>query len=137
MPPNAQNNMGYPPGQLTPELLAMFAAAGLGPEWQNYRLKGSQTDFTDATGRATLLGNSITERGFVQTSSCMTCHAQASVDSSGLFPPLVGFDPNSQSTNGALNPQWFYNTNTNPWTPTYVPIDFVWGIVRAQPAPGP
>jgi hypothetical protein len=129
-PPNSQLNQGYPSptAQLSPALLKMLGT--IGPEWVNYRLKGSQTDFTDATGRATLLGNSITEAGFVQTSSCMTCHAQASVDSNGSPNSSFGFAPPSfqQSTN---------NTNTSPWTVTYFPIDFVWGIAAAQPAPGP
>jgi hypothetical protein len=136
-PPNSQLNKGYPSptNQLSPALLQMLGT--IGPEWVNYRLKGSQIDFTDATGRAILLGNSITEAGFVQTSSCMTCHAQASVDSTGLFNQTLGFTPNGQSTNGPLQPSWFYNTNSNPWTVTYFPIDFVWGIFDAQAAPGP
>jgi hypothetical protein len=136
-PPNPQLNQGYPSttSQLSPALLQMLGT--IGPEWVNYRLKGSQIDFTDATGRATLLGNSITEAGFVQTSSCMTCHAQASVDSTGLFNQTLGFTPNGQSTNGPLQPAWFYNINSNPWTVTYFPIDFVWAIFDAQAAPGP
>jgi len=135
--PNAQLNQPYPSpnNQLSPALLQMLGT--IGPEWVNYRLKGSQIDFTDATGRATLLGNSVTEAGFVQTSSCMTCHAQASVDSTGLFNQTLGFTPGGQSTNGPLQPAWFYNTSSNPWTVTYFPIDFVWGIFDAQPAPGP
>ena len=135
--PNLPINQGYPSpnNQLSPALLQMLGTVG--PEWVNYRLKGSQIDFTDATGRATLVGNSITEAGFVQTSSCMTCHAQASVDSTGLFNQTLGFTPNGQSTNGPLQPAWFYNTNSNPWTVTYFPIDFVWAIFDAQPAPGP
>lgn len=136
-PPNPQINTGYPSptNQLSPALLQMLGT--IGSEWVNYRLKGSQIDFTDATGRAILLGNSITEAGFVQTSSCMTCHAQASVDSTGLFNQTLGFTPNGQSTNGPLQPAWFYNTSSNPWTVTYFPIDFIWGIFDAQAAPGP
>ena len=43
----------------------MFAAAHLDPAYSNYCLKGSQTDFTDATGLAIRVGNSVTEKGFV------------------------------------------------------------------------
>ena len=57
----------YPAGPLTPQLLALFKSAGLsGPwaaQWMNYRLKGSQVDFTDSAGRPLLLGNSVTEAG--------------------------------------------------------------------------
>lgn len=65
----------YPPGQLTPELQAMMST--IGAEWQHYRLKGAQNDFTTDTGEPIIVGNSVTEDGFVQTSSCMTCHALA------------------------------------------------------------
>lgn len=47
--------------------------------WQHYRLKGSQVDFTDHQGRATHLGNSITEGGFMGQSSCIGCHARAGI----------------------------------------------------------
>jgi hypothetical protein len=66
----------YPAGTLTPALAQLMQ--GLGPEWQHYRLKGAQVNFTDPTGQPLVLGNSVTEFGFVQTSSCMTCHALAS-----------------------------------------------------------
>jgi hypothetical protein len=133
VPPNAKVGGQYPGGQLSPALLALFRQSGLSPEWQNYRLKGSQTDFVDVTGKHSLLGNSVTEAGFVPSSSCMTCHAQASADAQGQFPPSVGFTPDGQSTNGAPDPTWFYNEATNPWTPKYLPIDFVWGILSAKP----
>ena len=54
----------------------------------DYRLKGAQVDFTDRTGRPTIVGNSITEAGFVSTSSCITCHAWASIGA-----PSQGQDP--------------------------------------------
>jgi hypothetical protein len=123
----------YPSGTLATTLLAKFSAAGLGAEWQNYRLKGSQTLFADTTGLPTLLGNSVTENGFVQTSSCITCHGQASVDKSGHPNPSVGFVGN-QSSNGPLRPSMFYTT-TSPPVLEYLPIDFIWGILAASPAP--
>jgi hypothetical protein len=127
----------YPPGALTPELIKVFQDAGFDSEWisewQNYRLKGSQIDFTSATGVPNLVGNSITEDGFVQTSSCMTCHANAAVDSFGKANPTFGFTSSGQSLNGPVMPQWFYDTNT--WDPVllnykvnYYPTDFVWAI---------
>jgi len=40
------------------------------------------------------MGNSITEQGFVPTSSCITCHSRAAANSGGqsAFPP-AGFQP--------------------------------------------
>lgn len=69
----------YPAGKMSPELVKLFAAAGIMPEWNYYRLKGSQNNFTDTTGQPQIVGSSITEAGFLQTSSCMTCHGRASI----------------------------------------------------------
>ena len=52
--------------------------------WQSYRLKGTQTDFSGFTGRPTRLGGSVSEAGFVNSSSCVTCHARAAVRKGGL-----------------------------------------------------
>jgi hypothetical protein len=131
--PNTTLNQVYPAGQLTPALLAMFTAGKLSPEWQNYRLKGSQLNFTDSTGRTTLLGNSVTEFNFVSSSSCITCHSQASVDANGGLKPGSGFTA-SGSSNGTPQPSWFYDTSTNPWTKKFQQIDFIWGIQAASPA---
>ena len=130
--PQTPLNGSYPPGTLTSALLAKFTAAGLSAEWKNYRLKGSQTLFTDTTGRATLLGNSVTEAGFVQSSSCITCHGIASVDSNGHINPTFGFAPSGGSSNGPLLPSMFWNGTTL----RYMPVDFVWAFANAQPAPG-
>ena len=124
-------------GEVSSALLAMFRAAGLGPQWQYYRLDGAQTDFTDSTGIPTLLGNSITEDGFVATSSCMTCHARSTI---GPTPAgqranrLSVFDPNNpgQSNNGAPNPTWFYTDPTKPATRKYLQLDFLWSLRKAQ-----
>jgi hypothetical protein len=121
----------YPAGTLTPALLSLTSAAGLGREWQNYRLKGSQTLFANTLGQPTLLGNSVTESGQVQTSSCITCHGQASVDMNGNFNPSRGFTNASDefSSNGPLIPSMFLNSSGRL---QYFPIDFLWGIVNAH-----
>jgi hypothetical protein len=49
-----------------------------GTVWQNYRLGGTQTDFTKPTGEPTILSDHYVEFGFVR-SSCMTCHATATI----------------------------------------------------------
>jgi hypothetical protein len=117
--------------KISPALKALFKQAGMGPEWENYRLDGAQIDFTDSTGRPTLLGNSIIEAGFVATSSCITCHARATFDASGR--PLPIFRPDGQSYNGTPDPNWYYTT-TNPPKPLYLQGDFVWSFFLASPA---
>jgi hypothetical protein len=49
-----------------------------GTKWEYYALTGTQTDFVDSTGRATLLSDPHIENGF-ERSSCITCHAQATI----------------------------------------------------------
>lgn len=136
---------------ISDELKALFAALGVGqgaaskdgpsvadPAWMSYRLKGTQTEFTTMDGIVTGLGNSVTEGGFVQTSSCLTCHAQATVDAKG-GPGIdsIGFSRDlnlvgyAESTRGPTDPDWFYAAGTNE--PTAVPFDFTWGILFANP----
>jgi hypothetical protein len=136
----------YPSGSVSEELKKQFQDAGYSHEWQkewsNYRLKGSQIDFTDAAGAAVLLGNSVTEDGFVQSSSCMTCHGNAAVAANGGPNASGGFRDDGQSRNGPLDPGWFYDVNT--FDPTqqqfgryqvrYYPIDFIWAVpFKAHP----
>jgi hypothetical protein len=128
----------YPAGELTPALKQMLAK--LPPVFQNYRLKGSMTDFTSPTGSPNLLGNSITEAGFVPTASCITCHSRAAVQATasgnpgtlganGLspYPNVAGFTPENQSYNGAPDPNWYYAGN-RPIRHYAVQTDFVWAI---------
>jgi hypothetical protein len=144
----------YAEGTLTPELMEMLQKNGFtgdwGSEWKNYRLKGSQIDFTDAMGRPNLLGNSVTEGGFVQTASCMTCHSRAAVNASGnsAFPffgqsaglPLEAQTPLQFQTqfttyNGVPDPNWFYTFTSNGATLVNMQTDFVWAIpFQAKPA---
>lgn len=139
----------YPAEQLTADVLALFQTSGMNadPDWgkrfQNYRLKGSQTDFTDSSGRPLLLSNSVTEDGFVPTASCITCHARACVNSSGSssFPgfgeemalPLIESSIGPQTYNGLPNPGWYFQ-NTGVTTQLLnLQTDFVWAIpMRAR-----
>lgn len=146
------NGKRYPDrGQRSTGLAAMFNAFRIGtgapqsgnfprasdPAWGSYRLKGSQVDFTDATGRATLLGNSITEGGFMNTASCVSCHARAAWKNKG--GPLLGVFiaelsevGYAQSTRGVPNPDWFIQSTaggTNSPPALYgIQTDFVWGL---------
>jgi hypothetical protein len=101
----------------TEALLALLDGMGIGtaetdpdpgaispddPAWRSYRLKGTQTTFTTAGGVPTGMGATVTEGGFVNSASCTTCHAEASVDASGAagmqgvgstWPPnVMGFN---------------------------------------------
>jgi hypothetical protein len=49
-----------------------------GTVWENYRLGGTQTDFTLPTGEPTLLSDHYVEFNFLKT-SCITCHATAAI----------------------------------------------------------
>jgi hypothetical protein len=138
----------YDPCTKTPALKKLFADAGLPAVWENYCLKGSQTDFVTATGVPTLLGNSVTESGFVDTSSCMTCHSRASINAMGrdaqgvgfIDPPVPAVCPSgvqaSCSPNGAPNPAWFWaNPGQSDSARLAVQTDFIWSI--AMRAIGP
>ena len=126
----------YPPGSLTPRLLQLFKDFGVSDEWKYYRLKGSQTDFTDATGKTTLLGNSILEKGFVPTASCIGCHAYASFNSQGLVNQNFVFVQNSgdslQSPNGIPADTTFWHNPADAKVPSNIKnmqADFVWGFI--------
>jgi hypothetical protein len=122
----------------------MFQAGNLANVWQNYCLKGSQVDFTSPAGIPTLLGNSVPENGFVNTSSCLTCHAHAAFDRFGQRTSGGGFlDPsqspalcpvpnqsiNGCSPNGTPDTSWFWSNLGAPnQRMIAMPADFVWAI---------
>ena len=143
----------YPPEKMTPELLKLFDEYHYTGDWaaqfKHYRLKGAQIDFTDSTGRPLLLGNSVTEAGFVPTASCITCHSRAAVQSDGTnsfpgFPgknqipgfgqqmtlPLLNGDPLQPfiTYNGLPDPNWFYTEKTSGASLNNLQVDFVWAI---------
>lgn len=136
--PNANPNQPYPAcSTKTPALKKLFADAGLGPVWNNYCLKSTQTQFTVAGGTnppksakpavsagaplSVLSGDSVVERIVanvpIATSSCITCHSYAAFDKNGCI------------------------SNTNPGLASPAPIgapkpqagqkqyDFVWGLI--------
>src|SRR5262249_15803080 len=92
---NATTGERYEPCLKTDALKQLFANAGTPPVWQNYCMKGTQPDFTTASGVPTMLGNTSMEATFDDTSSCMSCHARASVDVAGqaLFGGAGFMDP--------------------------------------------
>lgn len=149
----------YSSGPISRGLAAVFKAMEIGTTdqdgrshplptdkgWLSYRLKGSQVNFSNAMGRATRLGNSITEGGFMTSSSCITCHARAAVAASGnlessLVLPLgvfqydvlseVGYE---QSARGIPDKDWYHGSAREPRLQA-LQTDFIWGMpLSAKP----
>jgi len=137
--PRARAGGNYGRCEHTSRLRAMLSRARVDDIFLNYCLKGSQTDYTDPTGLPIVLGNSVTEGGFVTSSSCMTCHGTAGWDSTGASLPIntpVGAIPSST--------YWAFGTTVPPGVPGATQIataaDFVWSIpfcVRDDITPTP
>lgn len=139
VPPHPAPGQGYGACAPGPALAAMFKAAGTDPVFAHYCLKGTQSDFTDASGLAVRLGNSVTEAPFVDRSSCMTCHGRAGFDADGHASSNGGLDmPARNPPLGPIDPAWFWAASTPPYYPMYQgmralfriaqPVDFVWSI---------
>ena len=79
-----------------------------GSKWENYRLRGTQINFTDKFGRFTELANTQIEPIGSGPSSCITCHAKATAS--------LGFRPDAQP----------------PFVIRTIPPEFVLGL----PSPG-
>ncbi len=141
-----KDNQGQNQGQAyaactkTPALEAALKAAGVAAVFSNYCLKGSQTDFTDNSGLAVRLGNTVTEYSFVPQASCMTCHGEANMTSAGQETTGFGFIGGNGQV-GPINPALFGYWKTSGPAPSYplyqgmpglvrnaVSADFVWSI---------
>lgn len=134
--PSQTPGQPYPNCTKTPALTALFAGTKIDAAFANYCLKGSQTDFTDAQGVVTRLGNSVTEAGFVDTASCMGCHGRAAYSFvTGGWTASRVFIYNSTPI-GALGPpdpgQFWQYPEIDPLQPGEAPLfrsaDFVWSI---------
>ena len=90
----------------------------MGSIFANYQLDGVQLDFQDPT----LLANSNIESAFQQQSSCMTCHALASITPQGRYFNIVN------KSGGNVG----YYTGTPPSMTGYTSLDFVWSMKRAS-----
>ena len=123
------------------------APAGIGLEgtvWQNYRLRGTLTSFTDAQGQPRILASSQLEARFQATSSCITCHARASVGVVDGHPSRLAVFQNTPDLQvaggqqpvafvGEPRPEWFYAaTSSGRGNRLYLPLDFVWSLSKAH-----
>lgn len=151
------SDQGYPLEKIRPELDKLFTKMNIGtgsstsqaepdPEdvaWRNFRLKGSQVEFVNAIGQSTLLGNSVTEAGFMDGSSCISCHARAgaALNSNGTvnFLALSVFERDltdfgyARSHHGIPKPFWYYNDNNTKPSMLVMQTDFIWGFLNANP----
>jgi hypothetical protein len=106
------------------------------PAWKSYRLKGTQTQYYMNDGYSTIVGASITESGFVNTASCMSCHVQAGVGADGVPSTSIGgtgrlnLDGMGKVVRGAPYIGDFYTRGST--TLRTARTDFVWGILLAQ-----
>jgi hypothetical protein len=73
-------------GKEIPDTFGRPAALN-GTVWQNYVLGGVQTEFITTTGTKILLSDAFLEKGF-ESSSCITCHANATIGPPGGSGPL-------------------------------------------------
>jgi hypothetical protein len=91
-----------------------------GTKWENYILRGTQTDFVDAIGRRTILSNPVIEIND-QKSSCISCHARAAVRPDGIG----GVEFFGMGAPGVPNPNEFLGS---PPEAIYLQMDFLWSI---------
>lgn len=106
-----------------------------GTEWENYVLVGTQQDFVDEDGRPTLLANSELEIGFAgESSSCITCHARASVSDrlGDLRLPVFEYYTPGVGSVGEPKPEWYYSSGDVGSERSYTSTDFVWSLKRAS-----
>jgi hypothetical protein len=121
VPAAAKANGQYGACAKAPALETMFKAAGLGPAWNHYCLKGSQIDFVAKNKAPLMLGDSFTERVAasvpINHSSCIACHASAAVTSKGLpYTTMLNKHPMGNVT----------------LPPDALAVDFIWGILFTE-----
>lgn len=118
----ATANTQYGACSKSPALTALFKAAKLDDIWNHYCLKETQIDFVQASsGDPIISGNSVIERinadGPIAKSSCISCHAAASFDSTGA---LNFADLGASPVGKYILPS------------AYKSYDFVWGPIQIK-----
>lgn len=82
------DKFGRKNGKISPELEKQFADNKMPSKWRNYILRGTQTNFATFTGVPGILANTRIENKFLYTSSCISCHARATIGSTLSFTDL-------------------------------------------------
>jgi len=135
VPPNEDSGRIYADCRKSTAASELLAKANIDAVYANYCLKGTQVNFTDKTGLAVRLGNSVTEELVIERSSCMTCHARAAFDRNGANAAGLGLI-DGVGPLGPIQPSWFWNTTSPP--PIYQGLpgltavassaDYVWSV---------
>ncbi|MEZ4369269.1 MAG: hypothetical protein R3B07_00530 [Polyangiaceae bacterium] len=105
---------------------AKMHAALEGTVWANYQLIGVMTKPV-VDDKPVILANSQMETGFQSTSSCLTCHATASIGPDDS-PRFQFFKPGFQGYVGEPPTQPFDAAQGGKFTK----LDFVWSLKRAR-----
>jgi hypothetical protein len=121
------------------------APRGIGLEgtaWANYRLRGTLTAYLDAQGNPQRLANSELEAGFQPSSSCITCHARATVAALGeeairlpVFDSAGNFaSPTARRGFVGLPAAAWYSPSAvaGQDRPRFQGLDYVWSLSLAQ-----
>ena len=111
----------------------------------------SQIDFIDPLGKPTILANSQIEEGFQTTSSCITCHAMASIgprigkekqaNRLSIFQDthaITGKDSIVVGPTGSPDYSMFESKKFGDEVigeVNYIQSDFVWSLMRAKRQP--
>ncbi len=107
-----------------------------GTKWEQMRLRGAQVNFVDAEGNHTILANTQIEHGFQQKSSCISCHARATVGLRSRRPDRPQWQVNTLPLNlavhpildeptGAPQPNWYVDEDGER---IYMQTHFLWSI---------
>lgn len=122
------------------------APAGIGLEgtvWQFYRLRGTMTGFLEDDGQPARLANSALEKGMQASSSCITCHARASIGLAGDTPVrLPVFESVAPRAAGGFERRGYVGLPDAAWFEKaaagarFWPLDSVWSLSLAKPKRG-
>ena len=115
-----------------------------GSEWLHYRLVGTQSEYMGPDNKPTVLGNKVIEKDFAGSSSCISCHARATTNSSGYPTSLWGCPGNDPlhlylepdchfcpvNPIGTPEPRWY---QSDAKTRSYVQTGFLWSVAGLNP----
>ena len=101
----------------------------VGTKWQYYRLRGTQTNFVDREGNHLEVSNTLIEPVNFGPSSCMTCHARASVGlrddvNQKVSPPLAVKSVGPAFVSGPPDPTSYINGDKL----LFIQTDFLWSM---------
>jgi hypothetical protein len=129
-------------GTLPPDCNRAPAGIGLeGTVWSNYRLRGTLTAAVDAAGNPLRLANSEFERGFQTSSSCISCHARATVAPGAAGASRLAIFATTGTGARLTERRGFIGQPVASWylpdaaggdAPPYQTLDYVWSLSLAR-----